>query len=299
MKSIKPVGITKFVEETARSLSVSETAIWAVGIAAGLLLLFAIGVVFQVMLISREKKLSVKSTLAHIGNAFWALPVLAVLAFFAFRVVSAGQALEGTRAGKRSVAIDAETTDADDKSVELTFHPTDKAAGWTEYTPVRGGPDGELQSIILAARGAHAADAERKLAKQTRDLLAKEFPREFGNLDFGRLDAVMLKRHIVKQTEEQRGVETVGNYRNDASKVYWQLDLASKNRAELREAVVAPRLWVLGGAFGLIAVVLAAVAGYFRLDARTEGRYRFRLKLATMSLIVGVGLVVTAVLPLV
>lgn len=293
MNSVKPQWAIDFVDETAAALQVSDSFVWALGAFAGLLVVFAIGVVFQVTMISREKKMSLKSTLGYIANSFWAIPVLAMLAFFTFRVATAGQPTRPPAKTNQFLSYEEQQS-----GVELAFHPTGKASGWTERTPERAGRGGELKSIVLSARGAHVEDAERKLVKQTRDLLSQEFPKQFGEMNFGRLNAKTIKRHLVEKVEEQPGVETVGTYRNDATQVYWKLNLNQENRIHLREAVVTPRLWILGGVFGLLTIIVVALAGYFRLDAKTEGRYRFRLKLATTSLIVGTGIVLTAMLPL-
>lgn len=293
MKDIKPQFAVDFVEETAAALQVSESVVWALSGLAGLLMVFALGVMIQVIMINREKKMSFRSLLGHIGNTIWAVPVLAMIAFFGFRIATAGQPTHTPQKKREIVARDAEHN-----GVQLAFVPTSKAASWTERGNIRDSRSRQLQSAVLNARGAHVNDAETKLARQARELLAREYPNEFGDLSFGRLNAKTLKEHIVTKVEVQPGVETVGTYRNDASQVFWKLDLSPERRAGLREDIVTPRLWILGGAFALLTIIFVALAGYFRLDAKTEGRYRIRLKLATTALIVGSGIVLTAMLPL-
>jgi hypothetical protein len=57
-----------------------------------------------------------------------------------------------------------------------------------------------------------------------------------------------------------------------------------------KEQIVARRLSALGGLAGLLTLCFGTVAAYFRLDERTAGHYRRRLKLAAVSLVSAGGL---------
>ena len=81
-------------------------------------------------------------------------------------------------------------------------------------------------------------------------------------------------------------------------KVYWLLDLSQEKRSAVREAAVAPRQWTVGAGIALLALVLVGVTMYLRLDASTGGQYRWRLRFATTVLLVAVGSLIAATVPI-
>lgn len=81
-------------------------------------------------------------------------------------------------------------------------------------------------------------------------------------------------------------------------RAHLRLDLNPKLRQALHaswnEQIVRQRLTMLGTGLGMITVVLAASAGYFRLNEMTHGQYGGRLKLAATAIIGAAGLGVLA-----
>jgi hypothetical protein len=254
-------------------------------VVAAILIVFSLGVVVQVMMISREKKLSLRSTISTAAASVWAVPVLAVLALFAFRAAAAPK-----------IPAPVVEKKADGAETALKFEPLKQPPQWTSNSPVRRESDNQLRTIVLSSRGASVDDAERQLAAATANLLRREYPKEFDIAGVPRPTPETV-RPLVALRFVQPGYETVGVRRNEISQVYWQLDLSEKNRAAMRGKLARPRLWIIGGAIGLLAIVFVGIATYLRLDAATAGRYRFRLKLATTTLICASGLLLTALLP--
>jgi len=254
-------------------------------VVAAILVLFSLGVVVQVMMISREKKLSLRSAVSTAAASMWAIPVLAVLAVFAFRAAAAPE-----------VPTIGEERKADETDTALKFEPLKQPPQWTSDIAVRRESDNTLQTVVLSSRGASVADAERQLAAATAKLLRREYPKDAGIAAGTRFTPAAAKPLVARQFV-QPGYETVGTHRNNIVNVYWQLDLAEKNREAMRGKLALPRLWIVGGAIGLLAIVFVGVATYLRLDAATAGQYRFRLKLATTTLICASGLLLTALLP--
>ncbi|MCH8830308.1 MAG: hypothetical protein IID45_12090, partial [Planctomycetes bacterium] len=84
---------------------------------------------------------------------------------------------------------------------------------------------------------------------------------------------------------------------NTAYQVFWKIDDSAEVQARVREESAVPRIWLLGGFIALLTLIVVAVAAYLRLDARTNGRFRIRLKLATTALIVAGGMLLTALIP--
>lgn len=85
----------------------------------------------------------------------------------------------------------------------------------------------------------------------------------------------------------------------EVKRVYLQVELSDSVRNNFfqswREQIVQRRLWTLGSVVGMLTLMFGTGTMYFRLDARTGGAYRRRLKLAAVSLIVAGGLVAAAV----
>ena len=83
-------------------------------------------------------------------------------------------------------------------------------------------------------------------------------------------------------------------------RAYYQVELSPAVRTRLyphwKSEVVDQRLWRLGGLAGLLTLTFATAATYFRLDDRTAGHYRRRLKLAAVSVIAAAGMAAAAVL---
>jgi hypothetical protein len=80
-------------------------------------------------------------------------------------------------------------------------------------------------------------------------------------------------------------------------RAYQQIELSPSVQKQLfrywQEMIVNARLRVLGALAGLLTLVFATVAAYFRLDDRTLGQHRRRLKLAAVSIIAAGGLAAT------
>jgi hypothetical protein len=278
----------EFLSRTARLLSINTGTALAGIVVAAVLVLFSFGVVVQVMMISREKKLSLRSAVSNAAASVWAIPVLAVLACFAYRVAAAPD-VTPPRVEPRETAT----------GTELKFEPLKTAPEWTARARRREGSDHHLQTIVLSARGASVADAERQLADNTAALLRREFPKDFApGLGAGARLTPEAAQPLVARRFVQPGYETVGTHENKIARVYWQLELTEKNREAMRGKLATPRLWIVGGVIGLLALIFLGVATYLRLDAATAGQYRFRLKLATTTLICASGLLLTALLPI-
>ncbi len=83
-------------------------------------------------------------------------------------------------------------------------------------------------------------------------------------------------------------------------RAHQQVELSAEVRKRLyrawEEEVVDRRIWSLGGLVGLLTLTFGTTAAYFRLDQRTAGLYRGRLKLAAVSFIAAVGAVVAVLL---
>ncbi len=267
-------------------------------IVAGGLVVLSLGVVVQVMLASRNKTFSLRTMFSGLMSLVWMIPVLVTVGFFAFRV-----------------ATTVDHWDADGPSLikqrsseSVNFTPMEEPPAWTKDEVVWDTQTRKPRTIVISARAASVEEAERRLALQARHLYEQRFPEENLMRRFVRVSPDLFASHaLAKDPVRVQGIETVfvsapglegRTYSNEAWEVYWQLDFSPQNMAVIREAGVMPRLWMLGGGVGLLSLIVIAVATYLRLDHSTQGRYRFRLKCATTTLIVAIGLLATACLPI-
>lgn len=296
------------VRTVTDTFSVPDGTVIAGLIAMAMLLLFAVVVVVHVVLVSHDRKITFRSAMKHAFSTLWAVPVLAVLACFGYRAADHLQAANRPPEANRQVGADRSGSTSGRAKPEFTPHR--KAPEWA-----RTASDLSLvassHSDVIVARGASVADAETKLAAIARKRL-------FENVDSNQHrpgDSSLLlqasdrsiKAHAVRRRFEQPGTEKVRvrrpggtdiEYSNTVYQVYWQLDRSDSARNGIRQDAAAPRLWLIGGLIGLLTLIAAAVATYLRLDARTAGKYRTRLKFATTSFIVAAGMLLTALLPI-
>eukprot|EP00913_Durusdinium_trenchii_P028274 g26502.t1 len=206
-----------------------------------------------------------------------------------------------------------EETAAKPAKAEPEFIPGKEAPAWTKFqqpgtTDVITTASGDHD--VITARGATIAEAERKLAAIARKRLIARITDKERRADdssmIAHADDRSIASHAVEKRFEQPGTEKVRvsrpgsqdkEYSTKAYQVYWKLDFSEKARQEIRREAAVPRLWIVGGLVALLTMIAAAVATYLRVDARTEGKYRFRLKSATTVFLVAAGLLLTAVLP--
>ncbi len=98
-------------------------------------------------------------------------------------------------------------------------------------------------------------------------------------------------------THEEKITRTAAAARFTMVRLHRQLELSPETREEavgaFRQAVINRRLRGIAAVGGTLALIVAASAVYLRLDARTLGQTRGRLKAATAAAILTGGLVAT------
>ncbi|MBS0263006.1 MAG: hypothetical protein JSS02_13760 [Planctomycetes bacterium] len=109
------------------------------------------------------------------------------------------------------------------------------------------------------------------------EFVGEEFERSFGKDATGNeIQARMFRAHLLLDLERHP-------------------DLEHKVRQAWKQRTVDEKLAAIGSTFGLTTAILAAVAGYFRLNEMTSGQYRTRLKLAAVALIAAAGMGLMAI----
>ena len=270
------------------SASISVWALLAIGLG-----LIGVAILTSVALAGHDHKRSVWGSLMKSLNLVWVVPVFAVLALLVHRLgpefagASPVPLLSETSQLAVATPAEPETTvpvsTADDSSLPEWARQPRTTEGDSTFVVVSSRQFATVEEVEADVR-AEALQVLKAELGLTGDATAWKFPERA--VDF-RL------RH------EEEITRSVGDVDFRVYRVHRQLEISP----ETREAVVASwrdhtadrRLWALGGLVGFATLITAASSAYLRLDTRTRGHYRGRLKLATVSLIVAGGLVAASV----
>jgi hypothetical protein len=157
-------------------------------------------------------------------------------------------------------------------------------------------------AVVTGEIGATVEEAVANARKAAVDLVRVDFAASFPRVAGWRPPASVVANAAIRQTfveEVDRKTVSSGTpfrvYRG-----YNQVELSPSVRNQIyplwRTEVVDRRIWALGGLAGLLTLTFATLSAYFRLDARTTGLYRRRLKLAAVSVIAAGGLAAATLL---
>ncbi len=157
-------------------------------------------------------------------------------------------------------------------------------------------------AVVTGEIGATVEEAVANARKAAIDLVRVDFAATFPQVAGWRPPASVVANSAIRQTfveEVDRKTVSSGTpfrvYRG-----YNQVELSPSVRNQIyplwRTEVVDRRIWALGGLAGLLTLTFATLSAYFRLDARTTGLYRRRLKLAAVSVIAAGGLAAATLL---
>lgn len=301
--------LNNLTNEIAGKLAVDQQAATAVLVFSGLLALFAGAIGLHVYFAGRERRFSLRRMLSFGISSIWAVPVIAVLAVFAARATGS---LRPERPRPPSPG-EFESTVA--VSEEAPGDVPDDAPGWVRdhksasRMPPPPGTPGRNTFVLSTNFVPVKKDAEEALRNETVRRIRESFgPQDPLDLDESwTVPMEVVLRHAVKDTYVEQRERTVTVTRKEGAeekhpypvyRVHWKVEISPEVRATVGGSVVKQRAWVFGGLLAMLTLILGATAVYLRLDAHSQGRYRFRLKAATVALIVAGGLAITALLPL-
>ncbi len=309
----------------------SSLCLWG-GLVAGGLMLFAVAVFFHTLGIGHVRRPTFGQTLAWAGSFLWALPVLAVGALVVARAAPRFED-PVIPAAEVPSAIQVDIEDPEGLKLEAD-DPADSAApkndtkrsriGRTVRSVVSkvgsvvAGRKPEIEStspipewILAPDREEHGrtrivlvSDEQPTLAEAEEDVRQQASARVRG--DFERRNPTRIDWTVpaaaIRFDEKNQYAEEIqrkaDNVRFTMHRVYRQLVIDDETRAAAANAwrgeVVVQRLRGLGGVLGMAVLVIAASALYLRLDNRTQGTRRIRLKAATTAAITAGGLVLAA-----
>jgi hypothetical protein len=144
--------------------------------------------------------------------------------------------------------------------------------------------DGDRTLVVITGQQfADAAAAWSDAATRAADLLRRDFEQVFrptGRWQFDPQRANAIRNSFTEEIRRSAGENEFTVYRT-----YLQVELSPTVRHQIepvwREQVSKQRSGVVAGLFAVLTAVVAALAGYFRLDSRTGGRYRRPLTVGT------------------
>jgi len=166
---------------------------------------------------------------------------------------------------------------------------------WVSAAPQQVGD--ATRVAISSGLWSSPAEAEEDATLRVLGAVQNHFHNEFPNqgpwqLSLATIESLGAVREVVAVSSER----DFGSVRSRMYRVHAQLDLSPKLRQAVYESwrgqVIERRLWVIGSLLGLVTLMLATAAFYFKLDDVSFGMYRGRLKVAALALIAAGTLIV-------
>jgi hypothetical protein len=159
--------------------------------------------------------------------------------------------------------------------------------------------DNGVLVTLSSERFATLAEAEEHVTERALAFVRDRYREEFPLPGEWMAPVSLIEPHGVKSLVGEELDKDFGNgLQTKMYRAHLRLELNSQLRDAVhdwwRGQVVSQRLTTLGTGLGMITVLLAATAGYFRLNALTQGQYGGRLKLAAVALVGAAGLGVLA-----
>ena len=271
-------------------------------LAAGLLGIFGLGLATQAFLRGKKSNISWGRLVMNVGGLAWLLPVAAVFALYGFWMRPSLLNLPDEPAPQIAVVSDSShsTSTANTVSTAKTAAPATTLPDWTTHKETVS--DDKRLVVVTGELSATVAEAEASARLAAANLAREDFVANFPQAagwepPVRGVGAVAIRRSFVE--EQDRKTHTSGTpFR--VFLAHDQVELSPAVRKEIlplwKEEVVGRRIWSLGGLAGLLTLTFATLAVYFRLDDRTAGMFRRRLKLAAVCVIAAGGLAAATLL---
>ncbi len=173
------------------------------------------------------------------------------------------------------------------RGTEPKGRDADELPSWATETEITTFP--ELTGVITTGPHATIEDAEREALTKLRVTLSELFARtEPAAENWLPPEELVLGAGVVTQRAIERRELKVGDFTEPLFQAYWEVsqpdDLESRLFAAWRPEALRHRLVLLGGGVGLLTLLFGSLAGYFRLDDATQGKYRNKLRVGTGAL---------------
>jgi hypothetical protein len=255
---------------------------------AGLLAIFGVALAGQAYFRGAVRP-SIRSVAQNVGGAAWLLPIAAVFALYLFWMrPSLTSPDETAPATIPVVAVKSPAVDTDSKLPDWAKESGHSLGGDTELVVVTGKFGATIDEAVAAGRAAAFERLQADFSAAHPQAASWEPPASITG------DAI--HRTFVEQLDKKTSTGT----KITVYQAYEQVELSPAVRKKIlplwRNQIVEKRIWALGGLAGLLTLTFGTLAAYFRLDQRTSGLYRRRLKLAAVSVIAAGGMAAATML---
>jgi len=293
-------------------------------LALGLVFLAFVAVV-TVLLAARRPIIPFQQIKAVALTLLWVVPALAVVGLIGLRTEShyfdrplpnaqsQSAIREEGRSTIRQASSESTSEDGEEVATKIAIKtsnalPADKvlkvletrsgAPDWAEKEPQLS-DKGTLVSLS-SERFATLQEAEQQLTAKAVSFVREFYRDEYPLSGDWTVPVSVIERSSIRNLVGETFNKDFGSgIQGTMYRAHLQLELNSALRQALHDSwhgqIVSHRLTVLGSMLGLVTMMLATSAGYFRLDDLTGGQYRRRLKLAAASLIAAASLVAVVV----
>lgn len=177
--------------------------------------------------------------------------------------------------------------------------PVATAAGTPQWLKVGTVQEGDRTFIVVSGQQfADAATAWQDAINRAAATVRQDFENAFRPVGAWLLDPNEARALAVRDSYTEQIVRTAGENEFTVYRTHLKVELSPTVRHSIepiwRQQVSTGRSAFTAGMLGLVTLVAAIFAGYFRLDDRTAGRYRWRLRLGSVAAIALAGAVVLA-----
>ncbi len=195
-------------------------------------------------------------------------------------------------------ALEASVEETEDSTSVVVFRATEPKGQDVEELPAWAvDPElttfPELSGVIQTGPHATVEEAEREALLMLRLAVAKVFERSQPSAaSWLPPEDLVLDAGVVQRRAIESSKVNAGEFNPEVFTAYWDVsqpdDLESRLFAAWRPEALKSRLWLLGGGIGLLTFLFGSLAGYFRFDDATQGKYRNKLRVGTGALWVAV-----------
>lgn len=287
----------------------------ATNLSYGIVILVLVALVLGASTINAHRKLSWSASLTQgLGSLLWASPVIAVLAIIGMRVVpyfqfgAAGHLKSDPAFLQNEQEVEPElVNDFLQETSPVSTESDDTEAALPEWTKKRvmllastkGHREQEVRRVVTESHWEKSIEAAREsLLVEAAQVVQEDFQRFYPG------GKALPKEAIGKHALKAEAIEVQSHENVDTPfkmyKVYAQVELSPKVRQELsgtwKTEVAMRRSELLAAVLGLLTLIAGSFAAYFHLDKKSNGNYRFRLKLAATALMTAGGLGLLAAL---
>ena len=252
------------------------------------LIVFAVATAAVVFVSSGKLRFSWGAVWPLIVSLLWIVPAVAVLGVVTIRSARHFRSAIPPTPTVTNVA-NKPATEVLVPSIMQTVPPA-----WADSTV--SGPGG-TQVVLSSERWATMEEAEQQVTEAVVQRATAYFHQEHPQWGNWSIPLTALEQAAVRQIVGESIDKDFGNgFKQKMYRVHVLLELTPEVRQRLygswSEQIVNRRLQILGCLLGLVTLMLATAAGYFRLDDLSLGRFRGRLRLAAVSLVTAGTLIV-------